>query len=576
MRMILRKLLLALLLTGALNLVYGQDFYQGVDLSYVNELEDCGAAYADRTGTTGDPYEILAEEGANIVRIRLWHNPEWIGYQGFEDAKKSILRAKDAEMQVLLDFHYSDFWADPGRQWRPAAWEAVTSNEVLGDSVYNYTLRVLNELKTLNLVPEMVQIGNEINANMMQVRGDRAIDSNSPNNSPVDWPRQVGLLHRGIQAVSDFNDQNSADVQTVIHVADPTKAVGWFNSAIANGLEGFDIIGLSYYAQWHNLDVREVGEYIATFKSSYNKEVMIVETAYPWTLDSSSDNANNVLGLDGRLFTYGGTLSIENQRDFLIELNWIVRENGGLGIIYWEPAWISSSCQTYWETGSHWENAALFDLEGRLHAGADFLAYNYDQQPTGLEDQEVTFMVDMTAIDTSNGVFVTGDFTGNSWQFQEMTSIGDGIFEFVAQIPGRTSGAYVYYKDDGLSTENRESVPSACRKPSSANREYLIQGTPATYYFSWGRCDQEPNEFVLSNKPQTKSMHVYPTVVADRLYVDGLDGTFSMQAVDLSGRQIALDVNPKGEVMVSGLQSGVHMLHIQTVSGIYSTKIIKR
>src|SRR6056297_2952447 len=146
----------SILLFFVLSQVIAQEFYLGVDLSYVNEMEDCGAVYKNESGTEMDPYEIFSTKGANLVRIRLWHNPQWTNYSDFDDVKASIARAKSKGMNVLLDFHYSDFWADPGRQWRPEAWEDVETDEILGDSLYNYTYNTLNKLYLEGLLPEMV------------------------------------------------------------------------------------------------------------------------------------------------------------------------------------------------------------------------------------------------------------------------------------------------------------------------------------------------------------------------------------------------------------------------------------
>jgi arabinogalactan endo-1,4-beta-galactosidase len=118
---------------------YSQEFYLGVDLSYVNELQDSGVKYFSADAVETDPFELLANKGANLVRLRLWHNPEWTNYSNLNDVKKSIARAKANGQAVLLDFHYSDFWVDPSRQWRPAAWNSITDDAVLGESVFNYT-----------------------------------------------------------------------------------------------------------------------------------------------------------------------------------------------------------------------------------------------------------------------------------------------------------------------------------------------------------------------------------------------------------------------------------------------------
>ena len=139
-------------------------FYYGADLSYVNEMEDCGAVYKNIDGIIKDPFKIFNEAGANLVRVRLWHNPTWTNYSNYEDVKKTISRAKAEGMKVLLDFHYSDTWADPTKQEIPAEWVAELNNtEALGDLLYNYTYEVLQKLANANLLPEIVQVENEIN-----------------------------------------------------------------------------------------------------------------------------------------------------------------------------------------------------------------------------------------------------------------------------------------------------------------------------------------------------------------------------------------------------------------------------
>lgn len=553
-----------------------QNFYKGVDLSYVNEIEKCGATYYDRSDVNTDVYDLFQSEGANIVRLRLWHNPEWTDYSNLDDVKISIARAKSAGMSVMLDFHYSDFWTDPGRQWRPSAWEAVTDDKVLGDSVYNYTEKVLLELDASDLLPEFVQIGNETNGNILMPRNAAAIDSGSPGLYPVNWGRQVSLLQRGIDAVNDLNTALDENMKTIVHIANPIDAVSWFSSAVGNGLIDFDIIGLSYYPQWHDLGVREVGEYIANLKTAHNKDVMIVETGYPWTTNNSGDNANNVLGYDSRLFTYSNTFSEEIQRDFLIELTWLVKENGGLGVVYWEPAWISTSCQSYWGVGSHWDNATLFNFEGKIHVGADFLSYDYELKPSALNDQQVKFVVDMTSIDAENGVYVTGDFTGTSWSFMRMNLTENNLYELETTIPGRTTGAYIFYNKEDWSNANREPVPDLCAKIWNTHREYRIKGEEAIFHFSWGRCDQIPNEITLSVDDSRSSIFIYPTIANNTITIQGISDDIKPQLFDTSGKEFFVDSIGEHVYAVNHLRPGIYLIKLMTSEGEQTLKFVKR
>ena len=122
------------------------DLFLGADLSYVNEMEDCGGIYRS-DGIVIDPYRLFWEKGANIIRLRLWHSPDWTDYSDLEDVKRSISRAKEQGMKVLLDFHYSDDWADPGKQKIPADWALATAMEELGDLLYDYTYQTLMDLQ---------------------------------------------------------------------------------------------------------------------------------------------------------------------------------------------------------------------------------------------------------------------------------------------------------------------------------------------------------------------------------------------------------------------------------------------
>ena len=145
------------------------EFYLGADLSYVNEMEDCGAYYKNSQNEELDVFKIFKDYGANLVRVRLWHNPTWTNYSNLEDVKKTIQRAKNNNLQVLLDFHYSDTWADPNQQEIPQAWESyLTDDTALSNILYQYTFTTLQILDSLQLLPEIVQIGNEINPMILQ------------------------------------------------------------------------------------------------------------------------------------------------------------------------------------------------------------------------------------------------------------------------------------------------------------------------------------------------------------------------------------------------------------------------
>ncbi len=340
-------------------------FFRGADLSYVNEMQDCGAVYANRAGDSQDPYQIFSTAGTDLVRIRLWHNADWTEYSDYEDVKRSIQRAKAEGMQVLLDFHNSDDWADPGRQHIPAAWLAVADNtSVLGDSLYNYIYGVLSDLNDANLLPEMVQMGNEINAEILQ-------DPNGDYNS-INWTRNANLINRGLQAIRDASADFGTDIQSMLHIAQPENALWWFEQATQNGINNYDWIGLSFYPVWSDYTLQSLPSAIEELVRAHNKRVMVVETAYPFQLQNN-DNANNILGNDALIAGYPA--SEQGQFDFLVDLEASIIAGGGEGLIYWEPAWVSTDCYTQWAQGSHWDNATLFDNQNRALLGLSYYGH---------------------------------------------------------------------------------------------------------------------------------------------------------------------------------------------------------
>ena len=361
-------------------IVVDDDFIKGVDLSYVNEMESCDAQYYE-ADQVKDNYQIMADHGANLVRLRLWHTPDWQAQDGtvnqfstFEDVKKSIKRAQDNGMEVLLDFHYSDNWTDPEKQTIPKVWESIVQDiPALSTALYDYTYQTLIELNNEGLMPEYVQVGNETNREIMLLQGE--------NGHPINWQRNIALFNAGIKAVNDAGIATQTSPKTVVHIADPNNAAWWFGEAANNNISDYDIMGLSFYPEWHPGTITDTGNIISQLKATHNKEVMIVETGLIWSQDWH-DDAGNMMGADNFLVEQGyGIASPEAQRDWLIDLSIEVKKRGGIGVIYWEPSWVSTDCSTQWGKGSHWENASFFDFDNHLIAngGVQFLEQNYQQ-----------------------------------------------------------------------------------------------------------------------------------------------------------------------------------------------------
>lgn len=347
------------------------EFCMGADLSYLNQLEDNGAMFRD-SGKTKDAITIFRNHGANLVRIRLWHTPNWqlavTGgklYSNLEDVEKLMRRAKAAGLAVNLDLHYSDDWADPQKQETPAAWQNL-SFAALKDSVYRYTLSVLQYFAARNLAPEMIQVGNETNNGMLFPQGKLQ------NGNATDFG---ALLNSGIKAVRDFSLTASVKPQIIVHVAQLQDAGWWTKAITAAGVTDYDILGVSHYSKWSQVNTMQaVTDTIRMLVNGYHKKVMVVETAYPWTGDNA-DTYNNLFSPTDVVATY--PLSPDNQLRYMKDLVQSIINGGGSGIMYWEPEWISSKMKDRWGTGSSWENMALFDFQGNTLPAIDYMNFPY-------------------------------------------------------------------------------------------------------------------------------------------------------------------------------------------------------
>ena len=344
------------------------DRYFGADLSFANEMEDCGAVYREN-GTPKDIYTIFKEHGANLIRIRLWNNATWTKYSNVEDVKKSIARIRALGMHVLLDFHYSDDWADGDKQVIPAAWAGIKDEGELAQVLYRYTYDTLSTLDQAGLMPDMVQVGNEINQELLGQADWKG--------RPINWERNARLLNAAIRAVRDAGAKSAIKPKVMIHIAQPENVEPWFAAAEAAGVTDFDVIGISYYRKWSKETITGLGDTIGRLGLAHPKaEVMVVETAYPWTLDWA-DDLRNQLGQDALDPDYPATPA--GQARYLIDLSQAVISNGGVGVVYWAPDWVSTHCMTRWGPGSAWENATFFDFHhgDEVLPGIDFMSRVY-------------------------------------------------------------------------------------------------------------------------------------------------------------------------------------------------------
>lgn len=339
-------------------------FIKGVDISTLQAIEDKGLKYYEN-GQEKDLLAILKEHGVNYVRLRVWNNPtESDGYNNEEKLLELAPRIKAAGLKLLVDFHYSDFWADPGKQVKPAAWEGLDF-EGLKDAVHDYTTEVLNGLSAVNAYPDMVQVGNEINSGILL-----------PDGAVSNFANLAALLKEGVRAVRETTPEGSR-VKIMLHLAEGgnnAKFRSFFDQVQANNID-YDVIGMSYYPYWHGT-LNQLKTNMDDMATRYGKEVVVAETAYPFTLDDADNAGGNIAGLD-ETETAGFPASVENQKlvtESVLNTVAHVVDGKGLGAFYWEPAWLSG---VGWKSGdvNGWENQAMFDFDGNALASLDAFTY---------------------------------------------------------------------------------------------------------------------------------------------------------------------------------------------------------
>jgi arabinogalactan endo-1,4-beta-galactosidase len=311
---------------------------KSVDASFIPEIRLAGIITKNINGQPEDMLVTFKNAGINTIRLRIWKTPVG-GHSGFDEVKTLSNEIKNKGMKVWLTVHYSDTWADPGSQVKPAEWNTASFAQ-LKDSVYNYTKKIVTEIN-----PDYIQIGNEINNGMLWPDGSY--------NNPA---QLTGLLQQGIKAVRD----NAANTKIMLHYAGVDNAVPFFKNF--NTLD-YDIIALSYYPNWHGKNLANVQTRLNTLDSTFNKEIVIGETSYPFTF-GFNDYTNNVIGSQDQVLTeYPAT--VQGQKDFLIKIKQIVTNvPKAIGFCYWGAEWIGFKGSTATD-GSSWENQALWDFNNQ-------------------------------------------------------------------------------------------------------------------------------------------------------------------------------------------------------------------
>lgn len=430
-------------------------FVRGADVSHLLQNEHYGARYFDADHVEKDPLQILKEHGINAIRIKVWNDPgnraftparlhDPLGFNNPYWAARLAIRARELGFRIMVDFHFSDTWADPGKQFMPHEWLGLPADEV-ALRLYDFTYDTLRTMADHGVVPEWVQIGNEMGGGMMWPLGRYWDTANSGS-----WPNLALFLKAGYQATKDVDPS----IKVVIHHAESGRLADtqWFYEQVRDNDVPWDVIGLSYYPQWHGT-FEAMNATVLNLASIFGKPVNIVEVAHPWTTQGF-DETGNSLGIPND-FIYPA--SVEGQIGYLDEVAIRLKNvpNGlGEGMIYWQPEWTplpgalpaSTSTATGgagWAIGeaSGWENAALFNQDGIALPSLYAL---------GNLAPEVTSTAAVN-LDEGSLAVISGSFADsgvNTWT--ALTDFGDGSLpEETVLNPDKTFNLTHTYADNG-------------------------------------------------------------------------------------------------------------------------------
>lgn len=463
------------------------DFMRGVDISTIMSQEQSGVRYADETDQTGDIFNILKTNGVNYVRLRVWNDPYNQAGQGYGagnvDLTKAIemgKRATKAGMKVFVDFHYSDFWADPGRQIPPKAWTNFTLGQK-ATALYDYTKDSLQQMLAAGVDVCMVQVGNETTG---QGIAGEAGDG------------RYQLFAAGSRAIREVDPS----ILIAFHFTNPERTSTILNYAkgLATNNIDYDVFATSYYAFWHG-SLDNLTHVLNTVAKTYGKKTIVAETSYAYTL-ADGDGQKNVVNSMDQINIGGYPATIQGQANSLRDvMNATVKAGpNALGVFYWEPAWTpvgpanrdanlpiweqygsgwASTAAIGYDTavnadnygGSEWDNQALFDFNGK--ALDSLKVFKYADQGYGEVQATENFLVNASFEDNNLSAYElsqpyvtrrmedpkTGSYALHfyhsrpvNFTAQQNVTLEPGRYQFTLSIQGGNTGTseaiYTYAK----------------------------------------------------------------------------------------------------------------------------------
>ncbi|MBQ3231634.1 MAG: glycosyl hydrolase 53 family protein, partial [Clostridia bacterium] len=319
------------------------DFIFGMDASSVIALEDSGVKYYDFDGNEEDVFKVLAASGITHIRVRIWNYPYNMAGKGYgggnNDIEKAIKigqRATKYGMKLIANFHYSDFWADPGKQMVPVAWAGMEIEEKT-EALYNYTRDCLVKLKDAGVDVGMVQVGNETNGRMC---GEKT------------WFNIQYLMQAGAKATREIYP----DALVALHFANPEKADSY--ATYAKKMDyykvDYDVFASSYYPYWHGT-LENLANVLTDIANTYNKKVMVMETSYAYTAEDTDFYGNTIS--DGGAIIKSYPFTVQGQANNIIDITdtLVNKTPAGIGVVYWEGTWISVGTESWEKNNEKWE-----------------------------------------------------------------------------------------------------------------------------------------------------------------------------------------------------------------------------
>ena len=527
------------------------EFSKGADVSWLPQMEATGYKFYDIDGTEKDCLQLLKDRGMNTIRLRVFVNPSTHKTNGHCSPAETVLlavRAQQLGMRIMIDFHYSDTWADPAHQTKPAAWASHSFADLQND-VYNHTYDVLNALKTAGVTPEWVQIGNEIPGGILW-----------PEGSTSNWSQLAQLLNKGYDATKAIDTA----IKVIIHIdqGNNNSRFRWFFDNLKTNNVKYDVIGMSYYPYWLNSDytvtIANLENNLNDMVTRYGKEVMVVEVGGDYT-------------------------KVQNTYDMLLAVIAAVKkvpDNKGLGVIYWEPegekSWSGYQLNAWQSNGkpSLALNAFKNDTNSVIEqVKIDGFAANPVEQ-----GKNVTANLTYTA-NTATDYFYVGLFKRNS---------SGGWLQTIAE----SSGNQFLVPSTGINVASQVNltIPLATTPTASlTNGEYYDIYTEL-WTANWGTklgsslssklTIAATGTLGVENLSLDKGFVLYPNPVTNILSFKNANGVIvkSLKITNILGETVYFNVNAKDRntIDVSKLSSGIYILSIVSQDGIQQFKFIKK